>query len=156
MSASVISYAWEIGKQMAEDVIARYVKEEGRYPESVGIILWATSNLRNHGQCVAEFLYLLGLRPVWQKGSLRVIDIEVIPLSELKRPRVDVTGRISGLFRDSMPASVTWMDKAVDMVASLEESLEENYIRKHVLQEAQELTEQGGCCLAAGFVPHLW
>lgn len=135
--------AWEIGKQMAEDVIARYVKEEGRYPESVGIILWATSNLRNHGQCVAEFLYLMGLRPVWQKGSLRVIDIEVIPLAELKRPRVDVTGRISGLFRDSMPASVTWMDKAVDMVATLEESLEENYIRKHVLQEAQELTEQG-------------
>ena len=135
--------AWEIGKQMAEDIIARYVTEEGHYPESVGIILWATSNLRNHGQCVAEFLYLMGLRPVWQKGSLRVIDIEVIPLSELKRPRVDVTGRISGLFRDSMPSSVTWMDKAVDMVASLDESIEENYIRKHVLQESQELTEQG-------------
>jgi len=135
--------AWEIGKQMAEDIIARYVAEEGRYPESVGIILWATSNLRNHGQCVAEFLYLLGLRPVWQKGSLRVIDIEVIPITELKRPRVDVTGRISGLFRDSMPSSVTWMDKAVDMVASLDESIEENYIRKHVLQESQELEEQG-------------
>ena len=53
--------AWEIGKQMAEDVIGRFIEEEGRYPESVGIILWATSNLRNHGQCVAEFLYLMGL-----------------------------------------------------------------------------------------------
>ncbi|HWQ62073.1 MAG TPA: cobaltochelatase subunit CobN, partial [Negativicutes bacterium] len=135
--------AWEIGKQMADDVIARYIAEEGRYPESVGIILWATSNLRNHGQCVAEFLYLMGLRPVWQKGSQRVIDIEVIPLSELKRPRVDVTGRISGLFRDSMPASVTWMDKAVGMVAGLDESTDENYIRKHVLQESRELEEEG-------------
>lgn len=135
--------AWEIGKQMAEDVIARYLAEEGRYPESVGIILWATSNLRNHGQCVAEFLYLMGLRPVWQKGSMRVVDIEVIPLSELKRPRIDVTGRISGLFRDSMPASITWLDKAVDMVAKLDESLEENFVRKHVLQEAEELEAQG-------------
>ena len=87
---------------MAEDVIGRFIEEEGRYPESVGIILWATSNLRNHGQCVAEFLYLMGLRPVWQPGSQRVIDLEVIPLEELQRPRVDVTGRISGLFRDSM------------------------------------------------------
>ena len=135
--------AWEIGKQMADDVIARYIAEEGKYPESVGIILWATSNLRNHGQCVAEFLYLMGLRPVWQKVSLRVVDIEVIPLAELKRPRVDVTGRISGLFRDSMPASVTWLDKAVGMIAALEESPEENYIRKHVLQESQELAENG-------------
>ncbi|MEN6567212.1 MAG: cobaltochelatase subunit CobN [Veillonellales bacterium] len=135
--------AWEIGKQMADDVIASYIGEEGCYPESVGIILWATSNLRNHGQCVAEFLYLMGLRPVWQKGSLRVVDIEVIPLPELKRPRVDVTGRISGLFRDSMPSSVTWLDKAASMAAALDESIEENYIRKHVLQESGELEEQG-------------
>lgn len=135
--------AWEIGKQMAEDVIERFVAEEGKYPESVGIILWATSNLRNHGQCVAEFLYLMGLRPVWQKVSLRVVGIEVIPLAELRRPRVDVTGRISGLFRDSMPASVSWMDKAVDMVAKLDESLTENFVRKHVLHESQELEESG-------------
>jgi cobaltochelatase CobN len=135
--------AWEIGKQMADDVITRFIAEEGYYPESVGIILWATSNLRNHGQCVAEFLYMMGLQPVWQKGSLRVVDIEVIPLSELKRPRVDVTGRISGLFRDSMPCSVTWMDKAVNMVAALDESLEQNYIRKHILEESQELEAEG-------------
>ncbi|MEN6413538.1 MAG: cobaltochelatase subunit CobN [Veillonellales bacterium] len=135
--------AWEIGKQMADDVIARYIGEEGRYPESVGIILLATSNFKTHGQCLAEFLYLMGLRPVWQKGSLRVVNIEVIPLKELKRPRVDVTGRISGLFRDSMPGWVTWLDKAAAMAAALAESSEENYVRKHVLQEAGELEEQG-------------
>ena len=135
--------AWEIGKQMGEDVIAKFIGEEGRYPESVGIILWATSNLRNHGQCVAEFLYLMGVRPVWQKGSMRVEGIEVIPLDELKRPRVDVTGRISGLFRDSMPASVSWLDEAVSRIAALDEPLSMNYIRKHVLEDAQALQKQG-------------
>lgn len=135
--------AWEIGRQMAEDVISRFISEEGRYPESVGIILWATSNLRNHGQCVAEFLYLMGLRPVWQRGSQRVVDLEVIPLEELQRPRVDVTGRISGLFRDSMPGSVIWLDTAARMVAALDEPLELNFVRKHVLEEAGELQKQG-------------
>lgn len=135
--------AWEIGKQMAEDVINKFIAEEGHYPESVGIILWATSNLRNHGQCVAEFLYLMGLRPVWQPGSLRVVGLEVISLEELKRPRVDVTGRISGLFRDSMPASVTWMDDAVQMVAALQEDLSMNFVRKHVLEESAELKAAG-------------
>ena len=113
--------AWEIGKQMGDDVIGHFIREEGHYPESVGIILWATSNLRNHGQCVAEFLYLMGLKPIWQSGSLRVVGLEIIPLEDLKRPRIDVTGRISGLFRDSMPASVTWMDDAVKMIAELDE-----------------------------------
>lgn len=135
--------AWEIGKQMGDNVVERFIAEEGHYPESVGIILWATSNLRNHGQCVAEFLYLMGLKPVWQKGSMRVVGLEVIPLTELKRPRIDVTGRISGLFRDSMPASVTWMDEAVNTVAKLDEPLEMNFVRKHVLEEAGELEASG-------------
>ncbi|WP_293729488.1 cobaltochelatase subunit CobN [uncultured Phascolarctobacterium sp.] len=135
--------AWEIGQQMAKDVINRFICEEGRYPESVGIILWATSNLRNHGQCVAEFLYLMGLKPVWQTGSQRVVGLEVIPLNELKRPRIDVTGRISGLFRDSMPASVTWLDEAVRMVAALDEPFELNFVKKHVLTEQEELMENG-------------
>lgn len=135
--------AWEIGKQMAEDVIGRFIEEEGRYPESVGIILWATSNLRNHGQCVAEFLYLMGLRPVWQPGSQRVVDLEVIPLEELQRPRVDVTGRISGLFRDSMPGSVIWLDDAAQRIAGLDEPTELNFVRKHVLEEAGELEKSG-------------
>lgn len=135
--------AWEIGKQMGDDVIGRFIREEGHYPESVGIILWATSNLRNHGQCVAEFLYLMGLKPIWQSGSLRVVGLEIIPLEELKRPRIDVTGRISGLFRDSMPASVTWMDDAVKMIAELDEPLDMNFVRKHVLEECAELEAEG-------------
>lgn len=135
--------AWAIGKQMADDVIKQFIAEEGHYPESVGIILWATSNMRNHGQCIAEFLYLMGMRPVWQKGTHRVVALKIIPLCELKRPRVDVTGRISGLFRDSLPASVTWMDDAVQQVAKLDEDVEMNYVRKHVLEEAGELQKDG-------------
>lgn len=136
--------AWRIGQEMAENVIRQFIEEEGRYPESVGIILWATSNLRNHGTCVAEFLALMGLRPVWQEGiSQRVIGLEVIPLNELKRPRVDVTGRISGLFRDSMPASVTWLDDAVKIVVDLDEPLDQNFVKKHVLEEKEELEAEG-------------
>lgn len=135
--------AWEIGKTMGDDVIERYIAEEGRYPENVGIVLWATSNMRSHGQCIAQFLYLMGVKPVWQKGSMRVVDLEVIPMEKLKRPRIDVTGRISGLFRDSMPMAMTWMDKAVEMVSKLDESLDVNYVKKHIMDDAKALEEQG-------------
>lgn len=135
--------AWKIGSQMAEDVINKFVAEEGRYPESVGILLWATFNMRSNGQCMAEFMRLMGVRPVWQKGTLKVIDIEVIPLDELKRPRVDVTGRISSLFRDTLPGAVCWLDKAVQMVAALDESFEDNFVRKHVVEESKRLESEG-------------
>ena len=85
----------------------------------------------------------MGLKPIWQSGSLRVVGLEIIPLEDLKRPRIDVTGRISGLFRDSMPASVTWMDDAVKMIAELDEPLDMNFVRKHVLEECAELEAEG-------------
>lgn len=135
--------AWELGQTLGNSVIERYIADEGHYPENIGMIFWSGANMRSQGQCIAEFLYFLGVRPVWQRGSQRVIDLEVIPLSELKRPRIDVTARISGLFRDTMPMAVKWMDKAISLVANLEESSEVNYIRKHVLADAALLTEQG-------------
>lgn len=141
--------AWEIGKTMGDDVIERYIAEEGRYPENVGIVLWATSNMRSHGQCIAQFLYLMGVKPVWQKGSMRVVDVEVIPIEELKRPRIDVTGRISGLFRDSMPMASTWLDKAVELVSQLEEGPDLNYVKKHITDDAQAMEEQGMDSVAA-------
>ncbi|MEN6413534.1 MAG: cobaltochelatase subunit CobN [Veillonellales bacterium] len=135
--------AWEIGKIMGDEVVERYIAEEGRYPENVGIVLWATSNMRSHGQCIAQFLYLIGVKPVWQKGSLRVVDVEVIPMEELKRPRIDATGRISGLFRDSMPMGITWMDRAVELVSQLDESPDINYVKKHIAAEAKAMEENG-------------
>ena len=99
--------------------------------------------MRSHGQCVAEFLYLMGVRPVWQRPSQRVVGLEVIPLEELKRPRIDVTGRISGLFRDSMPNAIHWLDEAVKIVSALEEADEDNYVRKHVKADAAWLEGEG-------------
>ncbi len=135
--------AWEIGKSMGDSIIARYLDEEGRYPESVGIVLWSTSNMRSHGQCIAEFLYLLGVRPVRLRGMDRVVDIEVVPMEELQRPRIDVTARISGFFRDSMPSAVAWLEKAVDMVLNLDEGPEINYVRKHVFADVAAMVQQG-------------
>ena len=137
------SVAWECGKQLGDLLIERFVAEEGHYPESIGVILWSGANMRSRGQCIAQFLYFLGIRPVWQKGSGRVTGLEIIPLAELKRPRIDVTARISGLFRDSMPFAVQWMDRAVAMAAAQDESAEENYVRKHIEAETAELEQTG-------------
>ena len=136
--------AWEIGKSLGDQVISRFIEEEGHYPENIGIVLWAGANMRSHGQCLAEFLYLLGVKPVWQSGSLRVIGLEVMPLNELKRPRIDVTARISGLFRDSMPGAGEMLDKAVLKVAALEEDPEQNYVRKHIMEDSAELEKEEG------------
>ncbi|MDU6073771.1 MAG: cobaltochelatase subunit CobN [Veillonella parvula] len=134
--------AYQLGIELADQVIADYILNEQRYPETIGIILWATSNSRSHGQCLGEFLYLLGVRPKWQSGG-RVSGLEVIPLEELQRPRIDVMGRISGLIRDMMPTAIGWLDKAVEMVAELDESLEDNYVKKHIHDDVDWLVEQG-------------
>ena len=135
--------AWELGKRLGDEVVSQYIADEGCYPEACGIVLWAGANMRSHGQCVAEFLYLMGVRPVWQRPSQRVVGLEVIPLEELKRPRIDVTGRISGLFRDSMPNAIHWLDEAVKIVSALEEADEDNYVRKHVKADAAWLEGEG-------------
>lgn len=135
--------AWEIGRTLGDQVVTRFIREEGRYPESVGMVLWSDSNMRSNGQCVAEYLWLLGVKPVWQRGSKRVKGLEVIPLEELRRPRIDVTGRISGLFRDTMTASVELLEAAVKLVGSLEEPEDLNFVRKHMDEDRKLLEEKG-------------
>ena len=135
--------AWELGKTLGDQVIERFIAEEGHYPENIGIVLWSGANMRSHGQCVAEFLYLMGVRPIYQAGSMRVNGLEVIPLTELRRPRIDVTARISGLFRDTMPAIMELLDKATLLVGGLEEDVELNYVRKHILEDSAELEAEG-------------
>ena len=134
--------AYQLGIELADQVMADYILNEQRYPETIGIILWASSNSRSHGQCLGEFLYLLGVRPKWQSNG-RISGLEVIPLDELQRPRIDVMGRISGLIRDMMPTAISWLDKAVEMVAELDESLEDNYVKKHIHDDVDWLVEQG-------------
>lgn len=135
--------AWEIGKQLGDALIERFLADEGHYPESIGMIFWSGNNMRTRGQCIAEFLYLMGVEPVWQKGSGRVTGLTVIPLEQLKRPRIDVTARVSGMFRDSMPPAMVLLDQAVELVVELEEPPEMNFIRKHVLAEQAALEKQG-------------
>lgn len=135
--------AWEVGKELGDQVISQYIESEGRYPESVGMVFWSGANMRSHGQCIAEFLYLMGIRPIWEPGSLYVKRLEPIPLSELQRPRIDVTARISGLFRDTMPSVVSLMDRAVLLAASLAENAEDNYVRKHISEDSRIMEEKG-------------
>lgn len=133
--------AWAVGKRRAEGVIEQYIADEGQYPETVGMVMG--SDMRTHGVSFAQFLVLLGIRPIWQAGSGRVIGLEPIPLSELKRPRIDVLARITGMMRDSMPCVVTLLDKAAKMAAELEESEEDNFVRKHVKADAADLEKEG-------------
>ena len=127
--------AWETGQAMAQSLPARYQADHGRWPRSVGLSVWGTSAMRTAGDDVAEELALLGVRPEWDEASRRVTGLEAIPLGELGRPRIDVTVRISGFFRDAFPHVVAMLDDAVRLAASLDESDEDNYVRAHVRAE---------------------
>jgi len=123
--------AWETGQEMADSLLKRYLADTGGYPESVGLSVWGTAAMRTSGDDVAEVLALLGVRPVWDEASRRLSTLEPIPLAELGRPRIDVTVRISGFFRDAFPHVVTALDDAVRLVAGLDEPAEQNYVRAH-------------------------
>lgn len=127
--------AWETGKRLAEALLEKYLKEEGSYPEMVGLVVWGTSAMRTHGDDIAQILHLLGVRPIWQPESRRVMGLEPIPLAELGHPRIDVTVRISGFFRDAFPNLINLLDQAVEMVAALGESPEENLVVKHLRED---------------------
>ncbi|MFC6082001.1 cobaltochelatase subunit CobN [Sphaerisporangium aureirubrum] len=124
--------AYETGQAMAESLLARYRADTGDWPRSVGLSVWGTSAMRTAGDDIAEVLSLLGVRPVWDEASRRVTRLEPVPLAELGRPRIDVTVRISGFFRDAFPHVVAMLDDAVRMVAALDEPHEDNYVRAHV------------------------
>ena len=135
--------SWQIGRQLADSLIERYLDDEGQYPESVGISVWGTSAMRTHGDDVAQILALIGVRPTWQKESRRVNGLEVIPLSELGRPRIDVTVRISGFFRDAFHNLILMMDDAFHRVARLDEPEDRNFIRKHYVAEVSDKLAKG-------------
>ena len=133
--------AWDVGKALAEGLLEKYLQEEGAYPEMVGIVVWGTSAMRTHGDDVAQILHLLGVRPVWQPESRRVQGLEVIPLGELGRPRIDVTVRISGFFRDAFPNLINLLDQAVELVASLDESPKDNFLVKHLKEDLAQTAD---------------
>jgi cobaltochelatase CobN len=129
--------AWDVGRKAAEAVVERYTQEQGEYPKTLGISLWGTATMRTGGDDIAEALALLGVRPVWDGMTRRVVDIEVLPVALLGRPRVDVTLRVSGFFRDAFPNLIDLFDRAVTAVANLPESPDQNPLAAQVQQEAQ-------------------
>ncbi|MFI5508410.1 cobaltochelatase subunit CobN [Mycobacterium sp. NPDC051804] len=134
--------AWETGVAMADSLLARYQEDHGDWPRSVGLSVWGTSAMRTAGDDIAEVLALLGVRPVWDDASRRVVNLEAIGLTELGRPRIDVTVRISGFFRDAFPHVVTMLDDAVQLVAGLDEAAEDNYVRAHSQADLAEHGDQ--------------
>ncbi|MFG3254243.1 cobaltochelatase subunit CobN [Streptomyces sp. NPDC048172] len=127
--------AWETGQALADSLLERYRTDNGDWPTSVGLSLWGTSAMRTAGDDVAEALALLGIRPVWDDASRRVTGLEPIPLDELGRPRIDVTLRISGFFRDAFPHTIGLLDDAVRLAAGLDEPSSSNHVRAHVQQD---------------------
>jgi cobaltochelatase CobN len=130
--------AWQTGVAMADSLVQRYLDETGDYPASVGLSVWGTSAMRTSGDDVAEVLALLGVRPEWDEASRRVSDLHVVPLDELGRPRIDVTVRISGFFRDAFPHVVAMLDDAVRLVARLDEPDDRNHVRAHTRADLAE------------------
>lgn len=130
--------AWETGQAMADSLLDRYRSDYGDWPRSVGLSIWGTSAMRTSGDDIAEVLALLGVRPVWDDASRRVVSLEAIPPAELGRPRIDVTVRISGFFRDAFPHVVTMLDDAVALAAGLDEPAAQNYLRAHAETDRAE------------------
>ncbi len=130
--------SWEIGKKMADQMIERYVSEKGEYPREVGFVIWATDTMKTGGDDVSYLLWLMGVKPVWSKTGGQVIDLEVIPISELKRPRIDVTINITGLFRDTFPNLIDLLDDAVNLVIGLDESEEDNALAANLRKDIVE------------------
>lgn len=135
--------AWEIGGKLARQMLAQYDEQEGGYPESVAMVVWAGNTLKTCGEDFAECLHLMGVRPVYLGQTTRVLGVEPVPMEELGRPRMDVTLRISGLFRDLYPNLIRLMDEAVACVAALDEPEEQNYIKKHVREDVEKLVAEG-------------
>ncbi|WIY54451.1 cobaltochelatase subunit CobN [Devosia sp. YIM 151766] len=135
--------AWELGRKSAENLILRHLQDHGHYLASVALSVWGTANMRTGGDDIAQAMALIGAKPVWDPGSLRVSGYEIVPLARLGRPRVDVTLRISGFFRDAFPAQIALFDRAVRAIGALDEPDDDNPIAARMRIEALGLMAQG-------------
>ncbi|MCK7611552.1 cobaltochelatase subunit CobN [Roseibium sediminicola] len=135
--------AWRLGWQSASLVADRYFQEEGEWPTSLVLTCWGTANMRTGGDDIAQALALIGAKPVWEQGSGRVTGFEILKLSELGRPRIDVTLRVSGFFRDAFPHQMDLFDSAVRAVGALDEPGEANPVAARMRTEAANLQADG-------------
>ena len=136
--------AWLLGWKSAERLIDRYRQDQGEWPKTMALSAWGTANMRTGGDDLAQALALIGARPTWDSASRRVTGFEVLPLSILDRPRVDVTLRVSGFFRDAFPAQIDLFDSAVRAVAAMkDEPPDLNPLAFRTSEEMNELMAQG-------------
>jgi cobaltochelatase CobN len=133
--------AYRVGQILADKTITRFLEEEGRYPESISFFWISSDLLHSDGEDFAEMLALIGARPLWDRAG-RVVGTEVIPLEALGRPRIDVTCRMSGIVRDSFPEAAELLDSAVRTIAALDETIEENFVRRHTLEDLERLQDE--------------
>ncbi len=135
--------AWELGQKSAENLLARHFQDHGTWLASMALSVWGTANMRTGGDDIAQALALIGAKPKWDPGSLRVSGYEIIPLAKLGRPRVDVTLRISGFFRDAFPQLITLFDRAVRAIGALDEPGDQNPIAATMRTDALGLMQKG-------------
>jgi len=135
--------AWTLGWKSATLLVERHMQDQGEWPKTVAVSAWGTSNMRTGGDDIAQALALLGVKPQWDAASRRVVGFEVLPESVLGRPRVDVTLRVSGFFRDAFPALIDLFDSAVRAVAALDEPAAVNPVAERVQRETEALIEGG-------------
>ncbi|GBD46768.1 Aerobic cobaltochelatase subunit CobN [bacterium HR41] len=136
--------AFDVGKRLAEALLERHRRDHGDWPRMVGLVAWGTSAMRTQGDDIAEAMWLIGVRPRWARASRRVTGFEIVPLAELGRPRIDVTLRISGFFRDAFGPLVDLVDRAIAAVAALDEPDEHNFVAAHARADARRLAAQLG------------
>lgn len=135
--------AWALGQQSAQALIERHLQEKGDFPKQIGLSVWGTATMRTGGDDIAQAFALMGIKPVWAEGSQRVVDFEIVPAQLLGRPRVDVTLRVSGFFRDAFPNVMRLYDAAVVALAEFEEPGDGNSIRQHIQQTRRQLQQAG-------------
>ncbi|MCJ8313624.1 MAG: cobaltochelatase subunit CobN [Saccharospirillaceae bacterium] len=135
--------AWQLGKLSAQALIERHLQEEGDYPNQIGISVWGTSTMRTGGDDIAQAFALMGIEPIWSEHANRVIDFKIIPTMLLNRPRVDVTLRVSGFFRDAFLGVMKLFDAAVIALMDYDEPAQSNTIKANIQQREQELLDQG-------------
>ncbi|MDQ3585285.1 MAG: cobaltochelatase subunit CobN [Acidobacteriota bacterium] len=123
--------AFARAERVVKLLLERHAAEHGRYPQAMALVLWGLDNIKTQGEGVAQALWLLGVRPV-RDAMNRVIDVEPIPLEQLRRPRIDVVMTVSGIFRDLFAATMGLLDKAVRCVAQLDEPAELNFVRRNI------------------------
>ena len=135
--------AWAIGKKSAQRLIERHLQEHGDYPTQMGLSVWGTATMRTGGDDIAQAFALMGITPIWATGSQRVVDFEITSAMLIGRPRVDVTLRVSGFFRDAFPNVMKLYDAAVIALSEFDEPGGLNTIQKHIRTQQQALKQQG-------------